>query len=167
LDGSARARFINSSATSHYRAMAYVPVQCSACEAHHLQLVEPGAVPNCRSCGRPASVLPGATYSAGDVELFDRVDAAVRADLKWARSGQRLAAELLRTASTSESPESILLRMIDDLPGLRFLLPALSVRPTGREHRSMLARSLGMLLTIVAARTRQLERAPARLDVSA
>ena len=72
--------------------MAYVPVHCGTCAANHLQLVEPGGVPNCRSCGCPAAVLPGATYGAADVGLFDRIDAAVGADLTSARSGQRLAA---------------------------------------------------------------------------
>jgi hypothetical protein len=135
----------------------YVPVQCSACRDQHLQLVAPGAVPHCRSCGAPAVVLPGAAYPAADVNVFDRIDAAVRSDLKSARMGRRLAAELAQAASTFQTPASTLLRVVDDLPTLSFLLPAVGVKPKADAERLLVARSLGMLLTIVRGRTRQLE----------
>src|SRR6185312_14464579 len=126
----------------------YVPVQCNACTAHRLQLVVPGGVPNCHACGQPATVLPGAAYGADDVELFDRIDVAVRRDVESALVGRRLARELARAAASHEKAESILLRVVDELPNLRFLIPALSVRPTARAERAMMTRAVGMLLTI-------------------
>jgi hypothetical protein len=102
-------------------------------------------------------VLPGATYTEADVEMFDRIEAAVRFDLKSARAGYRLVAELRHATSAAEDPESIMLRVVDELPTLSFLLPALCLKPTTRQARVALVRSTGMIMTLLEARSQKLE----------
>lgn len=138
-------------------ASSYVPVSCGVCCGHYLQPVSSGMVPSCRGCGAPAAVLPGATYTEADVEVFDRIEAAVRFDLKSARVGYRLMAELRHATSAAENPESIILRVVDELPTLNFLLPALCLKPTTRQARMALVRSTGMLMTLLEARSQKLE----------
>jgi len=138
-------------------AASYVPVSCGVCSGHYLQPVATGVVPSCRSCGGAAAVLPGATYSEADVAVFDRIEAAVRIDLTSARAGRRLLAELRHARSAAEDPQTILLRVVDDLPTLSFLLPALCLRPTTRQDRVALARNTAMMMTILEARSRKLE----------
>lgn len=135
----------------------YVPVSCGVCAVQALQPVATGVVPRCRGCGAPAAVLPGATYTEADVPIFDRIEAAVRLDLKSARVGRRLVAELRHATSAAEDPESILLRVVDELPTLSFLLPALCLKPTTRQDRLALMRSTGMMVTILEARSQKLE----------
>ncbi len=136
-------------------ATSYIPVSCSVCSSHYLQPVSIGVVPSCRSCGAPAAVLPGATYAASDVAVFDRIEAAVRMDLTSARAGRRLLNELRHAAA--EDPEAALLRVVDDLPTLSFLLPALCLKPTTRQDRLALKRSTAMMMTIIEARSHKLE----------
>jgi hypothetical protein len=138
-------------------ASSYVPVSCGLCAGHYLQPVTSGVVPSCRSCGAPAAVLPGATYTEADVATFDRIEAAVRLDLKSARAGYRLLAELRHATSAAEDPESIMLRVVDELPSLSFLLPALCLKPATRQARTALVRSTGMIMTLLEARSQKLE----------
>ncbi len=144
------------------KAAAYVPVSCSECTSLHLQLVEAGAPVSCAGCGGPALVLPGATYEPSDVDLFERIDAAVRFDLKSAGAGYRLASDLRHPTSRAETPAEILLRLVDELPSLSFLLPPLCVKPPSPAQTAEMTRATGMLPTIVVARMRQLELARLR-----
>ena len=134
----------------------YLPVQCDGCEAVYLGSISSMGVASCRSCHGLASVLPGEVYGEGDVELFERVEAATRCAVISRRKAERLVAELTGIRTRAEAPETVLLRVIDLVPPLYFLVPALHLmRPT---RRFPLLRASGMLLTIFTARLRRLER---------
>lgn len=122
-----------------------------------LTAATPGAVPSCRGCGAPTTILPGAAYSREDVELFEELDAAVRSDLTSEQAGRRLGRELRAAGSSVDVAERTLLRLVDDLPRLRFLLPALRLKPTSLQDRALMARALGMIEMILNARTSLLE----------
>jgi hypothetical protein len=101
--------------------------------------------------------LPGAAYVEEDVELFEQLDKAVRSDLTSEQTGRRLSRELRAAGSGAERAEHTLLRLIDDLPRLQFLLPALRLKPTSGQDRALMARALGMIQMILNARTSLLE----------
>lgn len=135
----------------------YVPAFCSDCVRIHLCSVAPGDVPSCRNCGAATTILPGAAYAAEDVELFEQLDLAVRSDLISEQTGRRLGRELLVAGAMAAGAERTLLLLIDDLPRLQFLLPALRLKPTSEQDRALMARALGMIQMILNARTSLLE----------
>lgn len=106
--------------------------------------------------------MPGEAYGEDDVELFEQLDAAVHSDLTSEQTGRRLARELRDSGSSAKVAERTLLRLIDDLPRLRFLVPALRLQPTSAQDRTLMSRALGMLLMILNARTSLLEHAEMR-----
>ena len=138
------------------KSQVYVPVLCSACLRSYLLPAASGNGLSCRDCGGTASVVPGETYGEADIPLFERVSAAVQADLT-ARAAQDIIAELRDARDRSDSLEARLLRVADDLPGLRFLIPALHPKQVRAVHRVQIARGLGMVLTLVSARLRRFE----------
>lgn len=134
----------------------YLPAQCDACEI--VYLAKMGSLPamTCRACGGSASVLPGEAYGERDVELFERVEAATRSAVISRRKAERLVVELTGITTRSEPPDTVLLRVIDLVPPLYFLVPALHLlKPP---QRFPLLRASGMLLTIFTARLRRLQR---------
>jgi hypothetical protein len=135
---------------------AHLPVFCQACQQLHLEPVQPGQTPSCRDCGKPASILPGPTYIESDVALFERVASAVNSATLPRRTCEQIVAEL-RDATLRTAPELVLLRVVDFLPGLHFLLPALYLQPTRQLDRVMMTRAGGMVQAIVSARLRELE----------
>lgn len=140
---------------------AYLPVFCRACQKLQLKPVAPGQTPSCSNCDEPASVLPGETYIESDVPLFDRVVTAIEHVTLSRRTCEQVAAEL-RNVALRTAPETVLLRVVDFLPSLHFLLPALYLQPTRQLDRVMMTRAGGMVLTIVMARLRELEGSGAR-----
>jgi hypothetical protein len=102
-------------------------------------------------------VLPGECYGEEDVALFERLASALATDLVTARLTRKIGAELSDARARHEAPETTLLRVTDDLPGLRFLMPALGLERTTIAHRAQMARAIGMVLTMVGARLRVLE----------
>jgi hypothetical protein len=96
------------------------------------------------------------------VDLFERIAAVVSSDLVSERVARRIVAELRTTQAGADGQQRVLLRIVDDLPGLEFLVPALSFRPTTLADRAQMVRASGMLLAIVSARARQLESAGER-----
>jgi hypothetical protein len=135
---------------------AYLPVFCKACQKLQLKPVEPGQMPSCNVCAKPAFVLPGETYAESDVPLFDRVVSAMNHVTLSRRTCEQVATEL-RNVALRTAPEAVLLRVVDLLPSLHFLLPALYLQPTRQLDRVMMTRAGGMALTIVTARLRELE----------
>lgn len=105
----------------------------------------------------PTTILPGEAYGESDVELFEQLDLAVHSDLTSEQTGRRLARELRAAGSGVNVAERALLRLIDDLPRLSFLVPALRLQPTKAQDRALMSRALGMLLMILNARTSILE----------
>lgn len=102
-------------------------------------------------------MVPGESYGDGDVPLFERVAAAVDSELVTGRVPQKIMAELRKGRAGSEAPDAILLRIADDLPGLRFLIPALYPRRTTPADRQQMTRAMGILLALVGARLHRLE----------
>jgi hypothetical protein len=139
---------------------AHLPILCGRCSRVYLQPVEAGQVPSCRTCGAASAVLPGATYEESDVELFDRIEASVRSLQVSRNVAQRAVRELRDVALRTEAPESVLLRVIDLMPTLQFLIPALHRGRTPPPPRQRLAVATGMLTIIVDARLRELEASP-------
>lgn len=118
-------------------------------------------MPSCRNCGAASTVLPGASYEEADVALFDRIEEAVRTPQVTRNVAQRVLGELRDVALRSETAESVLLRVVDLIPTLQFLIPALHRGRTPPPPRQSLTVATGMLTTIVGARLRQLEEEPA------
>ena len=135
----------------------YLPVQCEACGKVQLVAAQVGQVPSCRSCGAKTAFLPGESYGESEVALFERIEEAIRPLVISRRTAERVVAELRDVALRAEAPEAILLRIVDFLPSLHFLIPALYLQPSLVLERSMLARATGMVRTIVATRLRELE----------
>ena len=73
------------------------------------------------------------------------------------RTAERVVAELRDVALRLEAPESVLLRVVDFLPTLHFLIPALYLQQTVALEKVLVVRACGMLLTIVTARLRDLD----------
>ena len=132
----------------------YLPVYCGNCRTARLQPAQPGEAASCLTCGTPTEVLPGETYCEADVALFERIEPEVRTAVLSRRAAEHIVAELRDVAVRAESPESVLLRILDFLPGLHFLIPALDLQPTVAMERALLVRATGMLKTVVAARLR-------------
>jgi hypothetical protein len=81
----------------------------------------------------------------------------VHSDLTSEQTGRRLARELRAAGSGVNVAERTLLLLIDELPQLRFLVPALRLQPTRTQDRTLMSRALGMLFMILNARTSLLE----------
>src|SRR5689334_5697374 len=140
---------------------AYLPISCRCCTRVQLQAVAPGQVPTCHSCGAPCTVLPGATFAEADRPLFERIEQSVRRLHISRRSAEQVAWELRDVGKRSAAPEAVLLRVIDLLPTLDFLLPVLRWESVPGVDQQELTRATCMLATIVSARLRDLE-APGR-----
>jgi hypothetical protein len=101
--------------------------------------------------------LPGERYGESDVQLFERIETAIRPLVISRRTAERVVAELRDMALRVDPPESILLRVVDFLPALHFLIPALYLQPTMAQERALLGRATGMLQTLITARLQDLE----------
>lgn len=134
----------------------FLPVQCASCAATYLEAVGSQQVTSCRSCGGVASVLPGEAYREEDVPLFERIELATRSVVVSRRQAERIVAELAGITTRRERPEAVLLRVVDLLPCVHFLVPSLQLLQTGERIPS--GRAAGMLLSIFSARLRRLER---------
>jgi hypothetical protein len=118
--------------------------------------VQPGQIPTCRTCGGPTAILPGESYAESDTQLFERIEAAIRPVVISRRTAERIVSELRDVVLRGEAPEAILLRVVDFLPSLHFLIPALYLQPTLAQERALLSRATGMVQTIINARLREL-----------
>jgi hypothetical protein len=105
--------------------------------------------------------VPSPNYAESDVPLFERVASAVNPATLPRRTCEQIVAEL-RNAALRTTPELVLLRVVDFLPGLHFLLPALYLQPTRPLDRVTMTRAGGMVLAIVMARLRGLEGSQAQ-----
>lgn len=138
-------------------AATYLPVSCRACAKIHLQAVQAGQTPSCRTCGATSAIVPGECYGESDVQLFERIETAIRPLVISRRTAVRVVAELRDMALRVDPPESVLLRVVDFLPTLHFLIPALYLQPTVAQERALLGRATGMLQTLITARLQDLE----------
>jgi hypothetical protein len=116
-----------------------------------------GVEASCRSCGEPTLVVPGETYREDDVVLFDRIEEAVSSHRLTRQAARQLVAELGHVTHRVERPVAVLLRAMELLPNLHFLIPALNLENREPLDRPAPSRAAGMLHTIVSARLRDLE----------
>jgi len=129
--------------------MSCLPTYCDACE--RASATESGATAfECAVCGNAQRVLPGASYGAADVPLFDELEAIVyRAQLS--RSEASLIAEQIERSSQDVLGWSETLVLLSQrLTGLEAFTRGATVEP------ARLRRLMGMLLSLVSAR--KLER---------
>jgi hypothetical protein len=104
-------------------------------------------------------VVPSEIYGETDIPLFERVSAAVQSDLT-ALAARKVLAELQDARGRSEALEAVLLRIVDDLPGLHFLIPAAYPKQLRAEYRAQMARGLAMVFTLVSARLPRFQASP-------
>ena len=143
----------------YVKSQVYLPVLCSSCLRSYLLPAASGDELSCRECGGTASVVPGEIYGEGDIPLFERVSAAVGPELT-PRAAEKIVADLRDARGRSAPLEASLLRVSDDLPGLRFLIPSLHAKQIRPVHRMQMARGMVMVLALVSARLRRLESGP-------
>jgi hypothetical protein len=129
----------------------HLPTTCDSCDRTWLAPHDSAQVATCPACNEPAHVVPGETYRAEDVALFEKIESTMReADLAESTS-RRLWAILSNVSDRGRRPELLLLPVVDTLPALHFVSDHLS------EDRAQLARTLGMILVVVTAHLRVLE----------
>jgi hypothetical protein len=135
----------------------YLPVACRECQQIRLQPLRAGQESTCQLCGSTGVVLPSPSYSEGDCPLFERIEEGVRSRRLSRQAAERVLRELRDVTRRAQSPEAVLLEVVDQVPSLHFLVPGLQLEGEAAPKRALLTRAAGMLLTIVAARLRQLE----------
>ncbi|HXK19251.1 MAG TPA: hypothetical protein VNG33_15665 [Polyangiaceae bacterium] len=129
----------------------YFPTACDSCDRTWLAPpgLEPGAT--CRFCSEPAQVVPGETYRAEDIGLFERIESAVYAAQLAQLPSQRLWATLSEVAERGRRPDLLLRPVINAMPALQFVQEAFV------EDRTQLAHAVGMILVVITAHLRALE----------
>ena len=124
---------------------AYLPVYCSSCAHASLSLAAASEPQICSFCEASARVVPGPIYGDGDWLAFAEIDSAVfDAELDGGQA-TTLAEELQQLLNEKLDPQAIVQRMIQRLPTLARIRPALV---------NGLPRGLRMLMTLLVARSR-------------
>jgi len=116
-----------------------------------LQVVAEKVAP-CPRCGSWVVIAPGQVYRAEDVALFRRIESIINASELSREDGSEVVAALTDGVIRRRNPEYCLVKVVDAVPALQFLLDGFPV------DRTQLARAAGMILTIVTTRTLQLKR---------
>ena len=130
----------------------YLPTRCTCCGHAALAPASTSTTANCARCRRgPVRVVPGEAYRAGDIDLFERITAAVEAEALPDEGVRGIVAELSDVAARTETPVRLLARLLEAVPALRFLEPGQS-----RAERELLVHALGMVLAVLAARAEHL-----------
>ena len=122
--------------------------------------MQPGQVPSCLTCGEASAVVPSPTYIEADIATFERIEAAVRPAQLSRADIERVLWELNDSTRRVQAPASVLLSVVDYLPTLHFLVPAMPQGFAPRSEQQSLTRATSMLLTIVRERLRDMQRAP-------
>jgi hypothetical protein len=125
----------------------YLPTYCETCVRTSLSGLQAEGGTSCPRCGAPTTIVPGEIYHVHDLALFAQIEAEVHA-ARLSRQEARVLAGELTSVTRMASPERVLLRMLDFVPSLRFLL----------DDRTRLIRATGMFSTIVATQLRHLEK---------
>lgn len=126
---------------------AYLPVYCESCAHASLSSAAAEAPQICSFCEGSARVVPGPIYGDGDWLAFAEIDGAVFDSAIDGVQASALAAELQELLNQQLEPEAIVLQMIQRVPSLAPIRPALI---------NALPRGLRMLMTLLLARSRDL-----------
>jgi hypothetical protein len=138
-------------ATGDHHAI-YLPTRCTCCGHAALAPASTATTANCARCrSGPVRVVPGEAYRAEDIDLFERITAAVETEALPDEGVRSMVAELSDVAARSETPVRSLARLLEAVPALRFLEPGQS-----RAERELLVHALGMVLAVLAARAEHL-----------
>ena len=138
----------------------FLPLHCPTCSAIRLESVLPGAVTTCRECGSTTIVVPGESYTERDVPLFSRIEGTVRQAQLTRRDLRMLASLLADVEQRLRAPEAVLLRVLDFLPGLHFLIPSLyASRTPVTLDRGALIRATGMIQSLISVRVQRAQTA--------
>jgi hypothetical protein len=124
----------------------YLPARCSWC-GHALLTPAGTTAVKCLKCDGEVQVVPGEVYREEDSFLFERIAAAVESSAPPGKDVRDITAELSDFAARVATPETLLARVLETMPSLRFLEPAQS-----HEDQTWLVHALGMLLAMLAAR---------------
>ncbi|HYP87325.1 MAG TPA: hypothetical protein VEQ59_04215 [Polyangiaceae bacterium] len=129
-------------------AAAYLPVYCTSCAHASLTPIhELMSELRCSFCEATARVIPGPTYGDGDWLAFAEIDKALSEAELSGPEASALADELQSLLDALEPVPNVVQRMIERVPALASVRPALVNRPP---------RGPRMLATLLGARTREL-----------
>jgi hypothetical protein len=129
----------------------YLPTACSACNRTWLAPPVLGRLATCQFCQGPADVVPGESYRADDIPLFDKIEGAIFAAQPAEQLSQRLWVTLSNVEERSRRPELLVLAVVHAIPGLHFLIEAFA------NDKAQLARAIGIILVVLNARLRNFE----------
>ena len=96
-------------------------------------------------------MVPGESYRAEDVPLFEKIERAVSAAQLSEQSSYRLWATLSDVTERWRRPDHLLLPLIEAIPALKFLIDEFAA------DRTQLARAVGMSLAAVTTQLRAAE----------
>ncbi|HKY34883.1 MAG TPA: hypothetical protein VJN18_02985 [Polyangiaceae bacterium] len=105
----------------------------------------------CPFCHGPADVVPGESYKAEDVGLFDTIESVIHAAQLPRLSSHRLWVVLSNVPERGRRPDLLLLPVVDAMPSLQF------VQQDFIHDRAQQARAAGMILAALTAHLRALE----------
>jgi len=129
----------------------YLPTACCICSRTWLAPPTFDLPSTCQFCQGAAQIVPGESYRADDIPLFDKIESAISAAHPSEQVSHRLWGTLSNVAERWRRPESLVVVAIDAIPRLRFLSEAFT------DDRTQLARAIGMILAVLSARLRTFE----------
>ena len=139
----------------------HLPTACDKCDRAWLAQLRYEQIATCPFCDCPAEIVPGESYRADDVALFERIASVVHGEQLSGLASHRLWAILSNVSERGRRPELLLLPVFEAMPALRF------VQDTFIRDRAQLAQGAGMILAAITAHLRALEgRQPSRPAVN-
>ena len=127
-----------------------LPTACDHCDRSWLAPPEEAAL--CHFCDGPARVVPGESYRAEDVSLFERIERAVHAAQLSERASQQLCNALNSASERGRHPDLLLHpAVVSALPALRF------IREVFADDPAQLARAVGVVLVVISAHLHALD----------
>ena len=129
----------------------YLPTACYECGRTWLAPPTFELPSMCQFCQGSAHVVPGESYRAEDIPLFERIESAISAEQPSEPLSHRLWVSLSNVSERWRRPEALVLVASDAVPGLQFLIEAFA------NDRTELARAIGMVVAVLAARLHSIE----------
>lgn len=105
----------------------------------------------CPFCNELGAIIPGESYQADDVVLFERIESIVHVRQLTRVTSHGLWATLSNVSERARRPDLLLLPVVDAMPALQFIQESFA------RDRAQLARAAGMILAAVTAHLRALE----------
>lgn len=128
-----------------------IPTACHTCSRTWLALPRFELPVVCPSCHGQAEVVPGESYRAEDIPLFEKIERALFDAQLPEPYTYRLWATLSDVSERWRRPDRVLLPLIDAVPALKFLIDDFAA------DRAQLARAVGMSLAAITTQLRSFE----------